>query len=128
MSVNRWLPTSINWTPCFTDLESQFNIKWQCANLTVPMDYRSADNKTTQIGIVRGHSNDVAQSTGVLFANAGDPGTSYTPFILIVTQANLQNANLFGHVYAHDDLESVGFDFGGSTGSRLVQFPFVRIQ
>ena len=50
---------------------------WQCANLTVPVDYRDgSNNKTTQIGVTWAHPKDVDGIQKGLFSNPGGPGGS----------------------------------------------------
>ena len=72
-----WLPTSIPWTPCFQDIGPLFNVTWQCANLTIPIDYLDAtDNKTTQLGIAWARPNELETPIGALFSNPGGPSGS----------------------------------------------------
>ena len=72
-----WLPTSIPWVPCFSDIDALANVTWQCANLTVPLDYRNAtDNTTTQIGMAKAHPNELNESERLLFLHNGGPGGS----------------------------------------------------
>ena len=54
-----------------------YNITWQCANLTVPIDYRSTKNSTTQVGVVRGRPNELEKPLGALFSNRGGPSGAY---------------------------------------------------
>ena len=39
--------SSIRWVHCFTDEGNAINITWQCAKLTVPIDYRNSTGKAT---------------------------------------------------------------------------------
>lgn len=43
----------------------QYNVTWQCANLTVPVDYFDAtDNETAQLGIAWACSNELESPQG----------------------------------------------------------------
>lgn len=76
MLIQTWLPTSIPWVPCFGDLANE-TVQWQCANLTVPVDYlKTSDNKTTQVGIAWAHPTTISgRAPRLLFISDG-PGTS----------------------------------------------------
>ena len=39
--------SSIRWVHCFTDEGNAINVTWQCAKLTVPIDYRNSTGKAT---------------------------------------------------------------------------------
>lgn len=48
---------------------------WQCANLTVPVDYlHNLENKTTQIGLAKARPAELTVPLGILFVNPGGPG------------------------------------------------------
>jgi pimeloyl-ACP methyl ester carboxylesterase len=60
---------ALNWTSCGGG--------FQCANLTVPLDYSNADNgKTIQLALIRKPALDQANRIGSVLTNPGGPGAS----------------------------------------------------
>ena len=50
------LPSSIEWVPCFEARQANYNLTFECANLTVPLEYLNPkSSNTTQIGIAKAH-------------------------------------------------------------------------
>ncbi|MCP2170364.1 alpha/beta hydrolase [Goodfellowiella coeruleoviolacea] len=50
--------------------------KFDCARLTVPLDYANPDGRTATIGLLRAKATDPAQRIGSLIVNPGGPGGS----------------------------------------------------
>jgi hypothetical protein len=62
---------------CFDDAGALYDVVWQCANLTVPLDYRNGTgNATTVVGIARGRPKGLETPIGALFPNYGGPSAS----------------------------------------------------
>ena len=60
---------ALSWTSCGGG--------FQCANLTVPLDYANADNaKTIQLALLRKPALDQANRIGSVLTNPGGPGAS----------------------------------------------------
>jgi len=60
---------ALNWTSCGGG--------FQCANLTVPLDYANPDNgKTIQLALIRKPALDQANRIGSVLTNPGGPGAS----------------------------------------------------
>src|SRR5271154_2973709 len=63
-----WVPSSIEWVPCFEARQANYNLTFTCANLTVPLDYlNNPQNKTTQVGVAKAHPIELTQPLGELF-------------------------------------------------------------
>jgi len=63
-----WLPSSIQWVPCFKARQANYNLVFTCANLTVPLDYlNNPQNKTTQVGVAKAHPEELTDPLGQLF-------------------------------------------------------------
>ena len=60
--------TALQWTAC--------DGGYQCATLSVPLDYANAASGAISLGIVRRTASDPARRIGVLFMNPGGPGGS----------------------------------------------------
>ena len=77
-----WLPSSIEWVPCFEARQANYNLTFTCANLTVPMDYLdNPQNKTTQLGVAKAHPMELTEPLGELFIGQND-WASYVPLLL----------------------------------------------
>jgi hypothetical protein len=64
------------------------NLSWQCANLTVPMDYLvNTNNKTTEIYIAKVHPEGLNKPLGGVFA-AGPIGYSYPQNLILCTYSS----------------------------------------
>lgn len=56
--------------------------KLQCANISVPLDYRiTSDGRTIMVAVNRVEATDKANSKGAVFFNPGGPGGSGTSFV-----------------------------------------------
>jgi len=63
-----WVPSSIQWVPCFEARQANYNLTFTCANLTVPLDYlNNPQNKTTQVGVAKAHPQELTTPVGQLF-------------------------------------------------------------
>ena len=81
------------WEPC----ENEF----QCANVTVPMDYGNPDGETIQIAALRAPS--TGKKTGSLLVNPGGPGASGYDFVKDAAGTHFSQA-------VRDSYDLVGFD------------------
>ncbi|HVH62615.1 MAG TPA: alpha/beta hydrolase, partial [Candidatus Dormibacteraeota bacterium] len=66
-------PAKLTWTDCGSG--------FQCANVTVPLDYANPDRGTIQIAINRKPATDQASRIGSLLINPGGPGDSGIQFL-----------------------------------------------
>lgn len=64
--------SSIQWSPCGQDAPSSL----QCANFTVPLDWRVVDGDKITLALARIPANDTENRIGNLFVNPGGPGGS----------------------------------------------------
>jgi len=73
------ISTSIPWQDCFSAQGGNFNMTFQCANLTVPLSYMNIQNKTTQIRVAKLHPNELQNSQGPMFIS-GISSLSYSSY------------------------------------------------
>jgi len=83
--------TALQWTAC--------DGGYQCATLSVPLDYANAASGAISLGIVRRTASDPARRIGVLFMNPGGPGGSAVELV--------ERISLPGEVMARFDLIGV---------------------
>lgn len=62
---------TLNWEPCSADHPA-----FDCAHLTVPLDYADPAGRTARIGVARKQATDLAHRIGSLVVNPGGPGGS----------------------------------------------------
>jgi pimeloyl-ACP methyl ester carboxylesterase len=101
----------LDWGPC----ESPDSAGFECATLTVPLDYENPDPATDlEIAVTRQPATDPGARTGALLMNPGGPGASAVEF------AQSTASYLFPpEVRARYDM--VGFDTRGTGGSQPVE-------
>lgn len=101
----RFYQQHLVWSSCSGD--------YQCANLTVPVDYAAPSGNTTKVSIIRLRSADASKRIGSLVINPGGPGGSGVEYARaargIYTQAILDRYTI------------VGFDPRGVASSDPVQ-------
>jgi pimeloyl-ACP methyl ester carboxylesterase len=84
----------LTWESCREDFE--------CATLTVPIDYRDPGGETIEVALLKDPADDPAQRVGSLIVNPGGPGVPGTSYA--------ENASAaFGKVI-REDFDIVGFD------------------
>ena len=84
----------LDWQSC--------NRRYQCATMTVPLDYSGATPGTVQFGLMRWPAADPANRIGSLIINPGGPGGSGTAF--------LQSGFVQGWTDLHQRFDIIGFD------------------
>ena len=88
-----WLPTSIPWVPCFDARGEDFNVTFQCANLTVPVNYLDpTQNKTTQVGMAKAHPIELKDPLGLLFTGLL-AGASYLFYLVFAECRDVLSGN-----------------------------------
>jgi len=91
----------LTWESCRGDFE--------CATLTVPVDYRDPAGETIGLALLKDPADDLAQRIGSLIVNPGGPGVPGTSYA--------ENASAaFGKVI-REDFDIVGFDPRGTGDS-----------
>ena len=78
LAMSSSISTTIQWQSCFSARGADFDATFQCANLTVPLDYLNNTKKTTQIGVAKVHPKELENSLGPMFIS-GPPDLSYSP-------------------------------------------------
>ncbi len=97
---------SLSWSPCYPRQG-----RFQCADVTVPLDYSQPNGPTIDIAVIRQRASDPAHRIGSLVLNPGGPGGSGVDFV------RFAGPFLFtDEVRARFDL--VGFDPRGINRSR----------
>jgi len=91
--LEKFYSQEIVWEPC----EGQF----QCAKVTVPMDYAAPDGETIQIAALRASS--TGNKTGSLLVNPGGPGASGYDFVKDAAATHFSQP-------VRDAYDLVGFD------------------
>jgi pimeloyl-ACP methyl ester carboxylesterase len=71
-------PPSIDWTKCHRNL----GFKFECARVSVPLDYSHPNGAQISLAMVRLPAKDQAHKIGSLFINPGGPGGSGVDFAL----------------------------------------------
>ena len=92
---------TLSWEPCRDDFE--------CATLTVPIDYRDPTGDTIDLALLKDPADDLDERVGSLVVNPGGPGAPGTDYA-----AN--SAFAFRQVL-QDDFDIVGFDPRGTGAS-----------
>lgn len=77
-------PPPITWADCTADTEPKFTgrrpndrtVTWECATLSVPMDYDEPDGERLHLAVVRGIVQGERERIGSLVVNPGGPGAS----------------------------------------------------
>lgn len=87
-----------NWSPCFRNFGP-----YECASVSVPIDYDRPSGAKTQIPMVRLRAADPALRQGSLFINPGGPGGSGIDFVVFAGPA------LFTQD-VRDRFDLIGFD------------------
>ena len=83
---------------------------WECATLTVPLDYAQPDGETLDLAVTRLRATAPAQRIGVLLVNCGGPGCPAVGFLHQVGQLIFPQAVL-------DRFDLVGWDARGAGAS-----------
>jgi hypothetical protein len=82
---------------------------FQCATLTVPLDYTNPAGRTIQLAVIRARATDPAHRIGSLITNPGGPGGSGVEFVKQSYPAQPGQPSHFG-APLRADFEIVGFD------------------
>jgi pimeloyl-ACP methyl ester carboxylesterase len=69
--------TAIDWAPC-----GRANPGYDCATVTVPLDYDRPSRGTTQLALTRWPAADADKRIGSVFVNPGGPGQSGVGYVL----------------------------------------------
>ncbi|MFE7131437.1 alpha/beta hydrolase [Streptomyces sp. NPDC057638] len=79
-SLDRFTQQKLSWKRCSPESPASY----QCATLTVPLDYARPSGPTTKVAVSRIKATDPAKRRGVLLLNPGGPGGSgtYMPELL----------------------------------------------
>ncbi|HEU4812237.1 MAG TPA: alpha/beta hydrolase [Nocardioides sp.] len=91
----------LEWSPCRTDFE--------CASLTVPLDYQDPAGDTIALALLKVPARDVDARIGSLVVNPGGPGVPGTSYA--------EQAELVFRAPLLDHFDIVGFDPRGTGGS-----------
>jgi pimeloyl-ACP methyl ester carboxylesterase len=67
-ALSRYYTQRLDWWPC--------RQSFQCADLTVPLDYSHPDGRTIRLAVIRARATDPAHRIGSLIVNPGGPGES----------------------------------------------------
>lgn len=70
-------PPSLQWKPCGAE-----HVGFDCATVTVPLDYDRPSAGTTQLALARFPATDTRHRIGTVFVNPGGPGGSGVDFVL----------------------------------------------
>src|SRR4051794_22542061 len=89
---------SLAWGPCADEAEG-----WQCASLTVPVDYSHPDGASMDLALTRLPASDPVRKIGPLVLNFGGPGGP-----AVVTSHEMGKVIFSDEIRARFDL--VGFD------------------
>lgn len=104
-----FLTQQLQWGPCAplartaTDREAFANPQYDCAFLTVPLDYTVPDGRTARIAMLRQRALDPAARIGTLFTDPGGPGGSGVSFLPAL-------AGLIGDGEVARRFDLIGFD------------------
>ena len=110
-----WAPASaapkanVNWSACFQDFGP-----FQCASVSVPLDYDDPNGAQISIAMVRLPAANPALRQGSLFINPGGPGGSGVDFAVFA-------APFLFTQDARDRFDIVGFDPRGIFRSRMLR-------
>lgn len=101
----RYLGQSLSWAPCHGSFD--------CATLTVPVDYAEPDGATLGLSLVRSSAREPEARIGSLVMNPGGPGGSGVDYVL-AAQYVLDRS-------VRDRYDVIGFDPRGVARSQPVQ-------
>ena len=91
-SLKKFVTQKVAWTVCYG--------KFQCAKITVPLDYTKPNSRTIRLAVVRLLATDQPHRLGSLLVNPGGPGGSGFDYALaadfIVTKEVLARYDLVG--------------------------------
>lgn len=108
IALKRFYSQKLTWSSC----EAIF----ECASLTVPLDYTNPARDTIQLAVIRKRATDSTHRIGSLITNPGGPGGSGVDFIKQNYPAQFGHPSHFGpRLRAHFDI--VGFDPRGVSRS-----------
>jgi pimeloyl-ACP methyl ester carboxylesterase len=93
---------------------------FQCAKLTVPLDYSAPEGKTIQIAVVRAPATDPAHRIGSLVTNPGGPGGSGVDYVESAYPESPDEESDFGPAL-REQFDIVGFDPRGVGASAPIQ-------
>jgi len=100
-ALKRFYTQKLTWSSC----EAIF----ECASLTVPLDYTSPARNTIQLAVIRKQATDPAHRIGSLITNPGGPGGSGVEFLKENYTAQPGHPSHFGP-QLRADFDIVGFD------------------
>ncbi|MBZ5734693.1 alpha/beta hydrolase [Nocardioides sp. TRM66260-LWL] len=79
-ALKRFYGQTLAWAPCDGRFGAQEGSDQECAELTVPVDYRRPAGATTRIAVLRVPASDPARRIGSLVVNPGGPGAPGTGY------------------------------------------------
>ncbi|WP_433268489.1 alpha/beta fold hydrolase [Actinosynnema sp. CS-041913] len=82
--LSRYYDQRLEWTGC--DHEQLDAVGAQCANVTVPLDYRKPRGRTITVAISRLKAEDPARRRGIMLSNPGGPGGAGLDLMLVVKE------------------------------------------
>jgi pimeloyl-ACP methyl ester carboxylesterase len=100
-SLARFYTQTLAWSSCAGI--------FQCAALTVPLDYAKPGGRTIQLAVIRARATDPAHRIGSLITNPGGPGGSGVEFVEQSYPAQAGQPSHFG-APLRADFDIVGFD------------------
>ncbi|MEQ0563479.1 alpha/beta hydrolase [Amycolatopsis sp. NEAU-NG30] len=107
-----WSPSPITWGACPDDPDSPEPPDGECGTLRVPVDWDHPRGPSIDLAVARHRATDPARRIGVLFADAGGPGSSGAEFALA-------SGYFSPEVRARFDV--VGFDLRGTGHSSFIR-------
>ena len=99
--LERFYTQKLAWSSCATT--------FQCASLTVPLDYANPAGRTIQLAVIRAKATDPVHRIGSLITNPGGPGGSGVDFVKQNYPAQSGQPSHFGP-QLRADFDIVGFD------------------
>src|SRR5947209_2260403 len=97
----RFYTQTLAWSACA--------VIFQCATLTVPLDYANPGGRTIQLAVIRARATDPAHRIGSLITNPGGPGGSGVQFVEQSYATQPGQPSHFG-APLRADFDIVGFD------------------
>ncbi len=99
--LERFYAQTLAWSACAGN--------FQCATLTVPLDYANPGGRTIALAVIRARATDPAHRIGSLLTNPGGPGGSGVEFVEQSYPAQPGQPSHFG-APLRADFDIVGFD------------------
>ena len=102
--LGQFYAQQLEWEPCRSGFE--------CATLTVPLDYRDPDGETIELAVLKDSADDPGARVGSLVVNPGGPGAPGTGYA--------ENSSLAFRDVLRERFDIVGFDPRGAGDSAPV--------